>query len=47
MSNSEEARDRGASAEASLEGLGRDAVDGEVVLGLTTRVTDVDDRMVA
>jgi hypothetical protein len=27
-----------------LRGCGRDAVDGEVVLGLTTRLTGVDDR---
>jgi len=44
---SEETGYRCASAETRLEGLGRDAVDDEGVLGLTTRLTDVDDRTVA
>jgi len=47
MSCSEEMGYRCASAKTRLEGLGRDAVDDEGVLGLTTRVTGVDDRTVA
>jgi hypothetical protein len=42
MSSSEGAGDRDASAEARLEGLGRDAVDGEVPPALTTALTDAD-----
>jgi hypothetical protein len=44
MSSGEEAKCRCASAEAGLEELGRDADDGEVFWGLTTRLTGDGDR---
>jgi hypothetical protein len=44
MSSGEEAKCRCASAEVGLEELGRDADDGEVFWGLTTRLTGDGDR---
>jgi creatinine amidohydrolase/Fe(II)-dependent formamide hydrolase-like protein len=41
MSSCEAVGDRCASAQARLEGLGRDAVDGEVSPALTAELTDV------